>query len=370
MQKKTFTERAESFLNGKGFYIVLFVCIAVIGVSAWLLLFSEFSPLGNTVQDYSDSLETLAPADNPADDSSDEDGSGSKSGNSSGTGSDSTGSGSTGSGSGNSSSGKNSGSNSGSSGSAGVAGSKSGGTTGSGNSGSNAGTGDSGTGSKSNSSGSGTGDSGSGSDGGKASNSSADNSGSDESDGTETTESESGDADDTSAASAEPEKAVTKPTAEAVAAAEEETDTAEVITVSNIGDISFIWPLNGSISVPYSPDALIYDRTMGDWRTHDGVDLAAPLGTKVMAAADGVVTDIVADEMYGTTVVIDHGAGVVSEYSNLTEMPTVKIGDSVTMSSVIGAIGNTALCESGEVTHLHFRMTVNGESVNPSEYLP
>jgi murein DD-endopeptidase MepM/ murein hydrolase activator NlpD len=51
-------------------------------------------------------------------------------------------------------------------------------------------------------------------------------------------------------------------------------------------------------------------------------------------------------------------------------MPTVKEGDAVTMGSVIGAIGDTSLAETGEVTHVHFSMTVNGESADPAAYLP
>ncbi|NCC69863.1 MAG: M23 family metallopeptidase [Clostridia bacterium] len=133
---------------------------------------------------------------------------------------------------------------------------------------------------------------------------------------------------------------------------------------------AFIWPVIGELEMPYSVDTLVYDTTMCDWRTHDGVDIAGPLGGKVMAAASGSVAEIYGDPLYGTTVVIDHGDGLRSIYANLAEVPAIKVGDAVLAGETIGAIGTTALCEIGETTHLHFRMTLNGESVDPNDYLP
>lgn len=132
----------------------------------------------------------------------------------------------------------------------------------------------------------------------------------------------------------------------------------------------FIWPLTGEIENGYSMTALVYNRTMRDWRTHDGVDLAAELGAQVKAAGAGVVSDVYEDDLYGTTVVIDHGAGLTSTYSNLASVPTVAAGDSVITGQVIGSVGDTALCEIGEVTHLHFAMSLDGESIDPTSYLP
>ena len=116
-------------------------------------------------------------------------------------------------------------------------------------------------------------------------------------------------------------------------------------------------------------DALLYDTTMGDWRTHDGLDVTADLGEHVVASASGTVTDIYDDALYGTTVVISHGGGYETVYSNLAALPTVEIGDSVEAGETIGAVGTTAICEAGEVFHLHFAMRLDGASVNPSDYL-
>ena len=135
-------------------------------------------------------------------------------------------------------------------------------------------------------------------------------------------------------------------------------------------ELVFVWPIMGDIAVMYAVDELIYDETMGDWRTHPGIDIAGMLGAKVMATADGTVVDVYEDDLFGTTVVIDHGNGLKSVYANLAKIPVVETGDKVAMGSVIGAIGYTAIGESNQESHLHFAMTQDGEPVNPSDYLP
>lgn len=132
----------------------------------------------------------------------------------------------------------------------------------------------------------------------------------------------------------------------------------------------FTWPVNGSVIAPFSVEALAYDETMGDWRTHGGVDISSSLGTRVMAAANGTVAAIYEDDLMGTTVVIDHGQGLTSVYSNLAEVPTVSMGDTVTTGAIIGSVGSTAVAESGRAPHLHFAMYLDNAAVNPEDYLP
>ena len=139
---------------------------------------------------------------------------------------------------------------------------------------------------------------------------------------------------------------------------------------ADVAPASYVWPVYGQIERPYAMTELVYDKTMADWRTHDGIDIESTLGTQVLAAADGTVTEVYADDLYGTTVVISHGGGIESVYSNLAELPTVEVGQSVSKGDTIGAVGTTALCEAGEVYHLHFAMRADGQSVDPGEYLP
>ena len=131
---------------------------------------------------------------------------------------------------------------------------------------------------------------------------------------------------------------------------------------------SFAMPLPGTVERGHSPDKLIYDRTMADFRTHDGIDIAAKLGDKVTAIADGTVEQVYEDERLGVTVVICHGGGLRSCYANLAGTPTVTPGDSVEQGQTIGAVGCTALFEQGDVPHLHLSMTQDGVSVNPRDY--
>ncbi|MDR3149479.1 MAG: M23 family metallopeptidase, partial [Oscillospiraceae bacterium] len=65
---------------------------------------------------------------------------------------------------------------------------------------------------------------------------------------------------------------------------------------------AFIWPVNGSIERPHSVESLTYDRTMRDWRTHKGIDVAAPLGEKIRCVAAGVVESITVEPLYGVSV--------------------------------------------------------------------
>lgn len=132
----------------------------------------------------------------------------------------------------------------------------------------------------------------------------------------------------------------------------------------------FTWPVNGSVIAPYSVEALAYDETMGDWRTHAGLDIAAALGTQVKATADGTVSAIYQDDLMGTTIEIDHSNGLISVYSNLAEIPTVSVGDAVSTGSILGSVGRTAAAESGRESHLHFAMLQDGKAVNPEDYLP
>ncbi len=132
----------------------------------------------------------------------------------------------------------------------------------------------------------------------------------------------------------------------------------------------FTWPVNGRVVADFSVDALAYDVTMGDWRTHPGLDLAVDVGTKVKATAAGTVKSIEEDDLMGTVLTIDHGNGLVSEYANLAAVPTVKEGDSVMTGDVIGSVGTTAAAESGQANHLHFAMYKDNKAVDPRDYLP
>ena len=132
----------------------------------------------------------------------------------------------------------------------------------------------------------------------------------------------------------------------------------------------FVWPVYGETVNAFSEEDFIYNKTMGDWRVHMGIDIECALGTQVAAVADGVVRDVYDDVFLGTTVVVEHSGGLVSYYSNLMKKPNVVLDEKVTAGQVIGGVGQTAEGERREVNHLHFEMRLDGILVDPLDYLP
>lgn len=128
-------------------------------------------------------------------------------------------------------------------------------------------------------------------------------------------------------------------------------------------------PVSGEEIFGYSMEALSYNETTRDWRTHNGVDIAAEAGTEVVAAADGEVYTTYEDESLGYTVVIRHEGGYTTKYSSLSEDLSVQAGDTVSMGDVIGTVGSTALVETVLGPHLHFSVTYQNEPMDPAEFL-
>jgi murein DD-endopeptidase MepM/ murein hydrolase activator NlpD len=118
----------------------------------------------------------------------------------------------------------------------------------------------------------------------------------------------------------------------------------------------FIWPVNGVLTSGFG------------WRwgrMHEGIDIAVPSGTPVVASAGGTV--VVAGWMggYGNLVVVDHGGGIATAYGHNTSVAAA-VGQSVGQGQVIAYSGST-----GHSTgpHVHFEVRVNGAAVDPLGYL-
>ncbi len=127
----------------------------------------------------------------------------------------------------------------------------------------------------------------------------------------------------------------------------------------------YILPLKGAVLNAYSGDKVVKSKTLDDWVMHTGVDITAEVGTPVKAMSGGKVTEIKNDDMWGTTVTIEHADGIVSYYANLKSAVSVKQGQQVKMGAVIGAVGETAEIEQAEESHLHFGVKKDGEWIDP-----
>ena len=128
-------------------------------------------------------------------------------------------------------------------------------------------------------------------------------------------------------------------------------------------------PLDGTTVTVFSMTELMYDETMADWRTHDGVDIRAEEGDAVKTAAAGTVKEVRYDDLMGVTVVISHADGYETQYSSLQQEPPVEQGKAVKAGDIIGLVGSTAAAEGDVGPHLHFSVSKDGRVVDPQEYV-
>ena len=119
----------------------------------------------------------------------------------------------------------------------------------------------------------------------------------------------------------------------------------------------------------FSMDMPIYQKTLDQYMTHSGIDIAAPEGTGVSACAAGTVTRIEEDDKLGIVVEINHGNNLLSVYGNLAGDGLIELGEIVSRGDTIGKVGRTSLFEFGEDDHLHFEMRKNGDPVAPGSYI-
>jgi murein DD-endopeptidase MepM/ murein hydrolase activator NlpD len=114
-----------------------------------------------------------------------------------------------------------------------------------------------------------------------------------------------------------------------------------------------------------SPYGMRQNPITGRLRLHEGMDLAAPLGTGVYAAGDGVVTEIGEDPVYGRYIIIKHRDNWATLYGHLQKIETA-LRTEVRSGNLIGKVGST-----GQSTgpHLHFELRRNGQARDPGKYL-
>lgn len=133
---------------------------------------------------------------------------------------------------------------------------------------------------------------------------------------------------------------------------------------------TYIWPVNGEISEGFSNGELMKSKTLGDWRTHNGMDIKSKEGSQVKAVNNGVVTNVYESPMWGTVVEIKITDSITFVYANLGAKTNVKKGQVVKQGDVIGTVGKTAAAEIGEEDHLHLEVLKDKKYVDPISYMP
>jgi len=124
-----------------------------------------------------------------------------------------------------------------------------------------------------------------------------------------------------------------------------------------------MWPVNGEISSGYGSR----DDPIKPWKEafHKGIDIAADHGTDIRASATGKVTMASYIDVYGNALIIDHGNGLSTFYGHASKL-LVKEGQAVKKGEVIARVGSTGRSTG---PHLHFEIRLNGNPVDPLEYL-
>ncbi len=133
-------------------------------------------------------------------------------------------------------------------------------------------------------------------------------------------------------------------------------------STQKLASIPSIIPTHGFISSRFGARTSPFT---GIRQVHKGLDIAAPIGTKIIAPADGRVLFAKLDGAYGFSVEIDHGNGIITRYAHMSKFD-VKAGDMIKRGDLVGRVGNTGRSTGA---HLHYEVIVNGVHTNPMAYI-
>lgn len=148
--------------------------------------------------------------------------------------------------------------------------------------------------------------------------------------------------------------------------------TKEVMTADSLyfdAEKGLSWPINGDVLINYSPDRVIYFKTLEQFRCNPAVVIQAKVGAEVTNAATGIITSITKEDETGLTVKVNIGSGYSLVYGQLDDSLKVKVGDMVQKGEVLGTIAKPTMYYSVEGGNLYFMVEKNKETVDPMALL-
>lgn len=125
---------------------------------------------------------------------------------------------------------------------------------------------------------------------------------------------------------------------------------------------------NGVFEKKYTHDTIVFNKTLGVYTGHTGLDIAAEEGSKVLCVYDGVVESVTVSYLQGTTVTIDHGNGLKTVYNSLEAKDGLAAGQTLKAGDEIGTVSDNNRQEYKDGAHLHFEVLKEGVKVDPEEY--
>lgn len=140
--------------------------------------------------------------------------------------------------------------------------------------------------------------------------------------------------------------------------------------VPTVGKITFIMPVaNATVLKEYTDNTIVFNKTLGVYTGHMGIDFTAPAGTEVVCVYDGVIESIVTSYLQGTTITVDHGGDLKTVYNSIEANEALYEGAKVSGGTVLGYVSDNNRQEYKDGPHLHFEVLKEGKKLDPTQYL-
>ena len=162
------------------------------------------------------------------------------------------------------------------------------------------------------------------------------------------------------------EEELTEDTEEDAVETVDQEASAELLAFSDNGTL--VWPVDGDVILNYSMDKSIYFSTLNQYKYHPAIVISAELGSEVVCAARGQVTEISVNEETGTTVYMDLGSGYEAVYGQLKEL-AVEEGDIVESGELLGYVSEPTKYYTLEGSNLYFQLLEDGDPANPMRFM-